>query len=436
MQMQEKTSNCCSFVFVALLCIMPNSGLAQQETTVSSDSLQVLWVCLCAGLVFLMQGGFALLESGMVRAKNTVNVLMKNYADMCFGSLVFWLVGYGIMFGENMTGWFGMTHFSPTELTNLQFSDLFYQMMFAATAATIVSGALAERVYFHSYIIVVVFIAGLIYPVFGGWVWNDNGWLAQLGFIDFAGSTVVHSVGAWCALAGVWLIGPRLGRYSQDGKLRQIAGHNLTLVGLSAFLLWFGWFGFNGGGVLISSENLALIFLNTHLSGASAVVTSIILMASLKKPVLSTTTIASGIGGLVAITAGAPTMDPFFAIVSGSIAGMIVVAGRDLMDYFKLDDVVGAIPVHGFCGAWGTLAAGMFYSGNMFDLNQIKIQLIGIIVAILWTLPLSLAVFLFIKEVTGLRIDSVRERRGLDYSEHYEDGYPEFQQTQLHDREK
>jgi len=243
-----------------------------------SETLQTnmnfLWVAVCAALVFFMQAGFAMLESGMVRSKNSINVIMKNYTDMCFGALVFWAVGYGIMSGTVTDPWglFGTDNFMLSNGDSWDYIVMTYQMLFAATAATIVSGALAERIRFGAYVLVAILITTVIYPVFGCWVWNDGGWLAKLGFIDFAGSSVVHSVGGWCALAGLVVLGPRLGRFSKDGEVREIGGHNLPLVAFGGMILWFGWFGFNGGSTLAATSDIGGILLNTHLSGAAGVV--------------------------------------------------------------------------------------------------------------------------------------------------------------------
>jgi Amt family ammonium transporter len=251
-------------------------------------AVNFVWTLMAAILVFFMQAGFALVEGGMVRSKNTVNVIMKNYCDMCVGALGFWAIGYGLMFGLNSTGLIGTTKFCLGKGEPWEFSLMFFQIMFAATAATIVSGALAERIRFNAYLIGSFVITTFIYSIFGGWCWNDGGWLKKLGFLDFAGSTVVHSVGGWCALAGILALGPRIGRFSKDGKARTIPGHNLPFVALGGFILWFGWFGFNAGSTLNASADIGKIALNTHLSGAAAAVSTIILRAVFGQPVLLT----------------------------------------------------------------------------------------------------------------------------------------------------
>ena len=405
--------------------------------TVLSRPVDYVWVALCAALVFTMQAGFALLEGGSARAKNTINVIMKNYVDFCVGVLAFWAVGFGLMFGSNYTGWLGLDHFVP-ELSNTRNAVFFlFQSMFAATAATIVSGAVAERMRFTPYVIGTVIITSLIYPVSGSWVWGSfytgSGWLQTLGFIDFAGSTVVHAIGGWCALAAIIVLGPRLGRFGRDGSVRPIAGHNLTLVGLGVFLLWFGWFGFNGGSTLAANETLGPILANTQLAGTAGVMGALLAMRLARQPLYLTTAVNGGLGGLVAITAGCATMTAPFAILSGLLGGVIAALGSRLLLRFRLDDVVDAVSVHAFCGVWGTVAAGLFFTGDLFNPERIIVQLIGVVAAFAWSFPVALLSFKLIDRIWGLRVNAIHERRGLDISEHYETGYPEFQ-TDLSNR--
>ena len=395
------------------------------------SNMNFLWVAICAALVFFMQAGFAMLESGMVRSKNAINVIMKNYTDMCFGALVFWILGYGLMFGANTTGFFGTDLFCLRDGEPWDYMILMYQMMFAATAATIVSGALAERIRFSAYVIVAMIITGLIYPVFGAWAWNEGGWLAQRGFVDFAGSSVVHSLGGWCALAGLWALGPRLGRFGDNGEVREIGGHNLPLVAFGGMILWFGWFGFNGGSTLAANDQLGVILLCTHLSGAAGVVGFVGTRMIFGGKILMTDTVNGGLAGLVSVTAGCATMDPFYAMITGLVAGGICVFATDLCMRFKWDDAVGAVAVHGVCGVWGTLAAGMFYSGDLFNQGRIITQLIGIGACFAWAFPVALLTFSLVSILTSLRVSTTEEQRGLDFSEHHEVGYPEFQ-AQLH----
>lgn len=417
-----------------VVCLLPQIVMADNAQL--KTEVDTVWIIAAAALVFFMQAGFALLESGMSRSKNAVNVVMKNYMDVCIGSIIFWMVGYGLMFGDNATGLFGETHFFPQHLSDMGYSFLFFQTMFAATAVTIASGAMAERTRYHAYLLGALLVSGIIYPVYGSWVWGSfydgQGWLAELGFIDFAGSTVVHSIGGWVALAGIIVLGPRLGKFSSSGKARDIPGHNLTLIALGGLILWLGWFGFNGGSTVAADTSIGLIVLNTHLSAAAGAMGAIAMLLLTRQPVLLTQSINGSIGGLVGITAGCATMEPVYAMLTGFIAGMVVVTGSRLLELLKLDDVVGAVSVHGFAGAWGTLAAGIFLKDNMFSIEQIFVQFIGVAAGFLWAFPLALLMYYVIDKVIGLRASSLDEQRGLDYSEHYEVGYPEFQTELVH----
>lgn len=404
------------------LSTLPATAMAEQ----SADAVNMLWIATAGALVFLMQAGFALLESGMSRAKNSLNVVMKNYMDVCVGTLIFWAVGYGLMFGTNDSGWFGSDGFFINDAEPMTWGVILFQTMFAATAVTIASGAMAERTRYNAYLIGALVITGFIYPVFGSWVWNSNNWLAKLGFIDFAGSTVVHSVGAWCALAGIIVVGPRLGRFGPRGEPREIRGHNLTLVALGGFILWFGWFGFNGGSTLSASVDIGLINLNTQLAASAGAVATMLLASITSRPVLLTETINGSLAGLVGITAGCATMSPGFAIVTGLIAGVVCVLGQQLLLRMKLDDVVGAVSVHGFAGAWGTVAAGIFYLEDPFNSTRILVQVIGVISAFAWAFLGALTLYLLIAMFIGLRASAMHEQRGLDLTEHAEIGYPEF----------
>ncbi len=408
------------------------------ETSLTDESINTVWVATSCALIFLMQAGFAFLEGGMTRAKNAVNVIMKNYMDACYGSLIFWLVGFGIMFGSNPSGWFGVDHFAPADISNWDYTQLLFQMMFAATATTIASGAMAERTKYSGYLVGACLITGFIYPVFGSWAWGglygSNGWLKEMGFIDFAGSTVVHSIGGWCALAGIIIVGPRLGRFAPDGEVRAIPGHNLTLVALGAFILWFGWFGFNGGSTLKADVSVGKIILNTHLSACAGAVGISTLLLLLGRPVLLTSALNGSLGGLVAITAGCATMEVPYAILTGLIAGMLTLVGSAAVQMLRLDDVVDAVSVHGVCGAWGTIAAGLFFAGDMLNPQIVMVQVIGVLAAFFWAFFVSLIMYMLIRATVGLRSETLHEQRGLDFTEHAELGYPEFQHVQTHDR--
>lgn len=410
-----------------LLTLLPAGAFAADpEITINMNTL---WVVTASVLVFFMQAGFALLESGSTRAKNAINVMMKNFIDVCIATLVFWTVGYGLMFGQNSTGWFGQSQFMLNSASQQDYTLLLFQSMFAATAATIVSGAIAERTRFISYIICAIVVTALVYPIYGAWVWNGDGWLAQLGFVDFAGSTVVHSVGGWCALAAAIVIGPRLGRFDRNtGLPRDIPGHNLSLVALGGFILWMGWFGFNAGSTLEASASLGGIALNTHLAACAGAVGTVVYCALARQPVLLTSCVNGALGGLVGITAGCASMDPQYAILTGFMAGLLIVPSTQLLLYCKVDDVVGAIPVHGICGAWGTLAAGLFYQDDLFNAERVMTQLVGVGAGFAWAFFGSLVLFQLINLAFGLRVGPEHEQRGLDFTEHHEVGYPEFHQ--------
>lgn len=413
---------------------------AQAADPAALDTLKagtdMVWLIAAGALVFFMQAGFALLESGMSRAKNAINVIMKNYCDMCFGAVAFWAVGFGLMFGVNASGWIGASHFLPHGLPEAEYGMLFFQMMFAATAATIVSGAIAERTKFVGYIAGSIVITGLIYPVFGAWVWGSlyggEGWLKSLGFIDFAGSTVVHSVGGWAALAAILVVGPRLGRFGSNGQARPVLGHNLTSVALGGFILWLGWFGFNGGSTAAATVGIGKIVLNTHLAGAAGAIGALTILQVARQPVLMTAAVNGSIAGLVGVTAGCHVMEPAFALLTGFVAGGLSVIAGWWLESRRIDDVVGAVSVHAIGGVWGTLAAGLFKADAMFDMHQFGIQALGCAVAFVWAFGGSLAIYWALARMIGLRASTLDEQRGLDYTEHYEIGYPEFQQEAVH----
>ncbi len=410
----------------AAMVAMTFAGSAAAADVSTETMGGLIWMGLCCALVLLMQPGFALLESGLSRSKNAVNVIMKNFTDLCIGSLAFWVFGYGLMFGDNPTGFFGVTGFMVQPENGTVALNVLYQMLFAATAATIVSGAVAERIRFIPYLIGAAFIIAFIYPLFGAWAWGEKGWLQNLGFVDAAGSTVVHSIGGWCSLGAVLALGPRLGRFSRKGAVREIPGHNLPLFALGSFLLWVGWFGFNGGSAAKDFSDLGTILLNTHLAAAAGVAAALATMHLLKQPILMVTTINGALGGLVSVTAGCATMTPGAALLTGLIGGLVVVFGTTALLKLRIDDVVGAIPVHGMCGAWGTLAAGMFYAPDMFSVYTMVAQLIGVVAAFAWAFPLSYGVFKLVDVTMGLRASTQHEQRGMDFSEHYETGYADF----------
>ena len=396
------------------------------------SSVDTIWVLVAAALVFFMQAGFAMVETGFTRAKNAGNIIMKNLMDFSLGSLFFWFIGFGIMFGAG-NGFFGAFDFfvqgdySFLGLTVPTPVFLIFQTVFAATAATIVSGAMAERTKFYSYVIYSIVISAIIYPISGHWIWG-GGWLSELGFHDFAGSTAVHMVGGVAALVGAALLGPRIGKYGKDGKPKAIPGHSLTLGALGVFILWFGWFGFNPGSSLSMSGDDVLssvgnIFVTTNLAAAAgAGVTMIVTWLKYKKPDVSVT-LNGALAGLVAITAGCDAVSPGGAALIGVIAGFIVVFGIEFIDkVLKIDDPVGAVAVHGLAGAGGTIMVGLFaVDGGLFyggGWSMLGVQSLGVVAVAAWVAVTMLVVFLLIKKTVGLRVSKAEEIAGLDIEEH------------------
>lgn len=393
-------------------------------------SVDVMWTLLGAAMVFFMQAGFSLCEAGLTRAKNTGNILMKNLMDFCIGTPAFWLVGFGLMFGG--TGAF-IGGFDPFILGDYDFGSLpkwcyvIFQTVFCATAATIVSGSMAERTKFSSYCVYSALISLIVYPISGHWIWG-GGWLSELGFHDFAGSCAVHMVGGIAACIGAATLGPRIGKYGRDGKARAIPGHNLTAVALGVFILWFCWFGFNGCSTVSMSSDEAmlsasLIFMNTNL--AAAVATCVVLALTwilYKKPDVSMC-LNGALAGLVAITAGCDVVDPFGAFFIGLAAGALVVASVEFFDKIaKIDDPVGAISVHGACGMFGTLAVGLFATdGGVFyggGAHLLGIQAVGVLAVAAWVAVMMTLIFQLIKHTIGLRVEQEIEIDGLDLHEH------------------
>lgn len=399
----------------------------------NAASLDTVWVLVAACLVMFMQPGFAMVEAGFTRAKNAANILMKNIMDFSIGSLAFWLIGFSLMFGATSGGFIGAPNLFFTaeygnDIPDLAF--LFFQTVFCATAATIVSGAMAERTKFSAYLIFSLVISVVIYPISGHWVWG-GGWLSELGFHDFAGSTVVHSVGAWLGLMGAVTVGPRIGKY--NGKSKAIPGHNLTLGALGVFILWFGWFGFNPGSQLAAAgtanaEAISLIFITTNLAAAAGAVTAMLVSwGRYKFPSLSMT-LNGALAGLVAITAGCDIVTPAGAIIIGIIAGCVLVFGVEFIDQkLKIDDPVGAISVHGLCGATGTLLVGLFATdGGLFyggGAQLLGVQAIGVLAVAAWALGTGFILFRTLKATMGLRVSRRIEEEGLDVYEHGESAY-------------
>lgn len=418
-------------VFVVLV-LGSSSAYAQTALTNASadDVISILWIAICCALVLIMQAGFLLLEGGMVRSKNAINVILKNFTDIGLGTLGYWLFGFGLMFGANSSGWIGFSNFLPNFTSASETLNLLYQMMFAATAATIVSGAVAERFSFLPYISGAFIVTAVVYPIFGSWVWGGSGenlgWLNELGFYDMAGATVVHAIGGWCALGALILIGPRTGRFSRKGDAHEMPGHNLPLVALGGFILWFGWFGFNGGSAKPGLGNLGIILLNTHIGAIAGICGAIATLVVLKRGFLITVIVNGALGGLVSVTGGADVIAPVYAALTGFIAGIIIVLSTGLLNQFRIDDVVGAVSVHAFCGSWGTLAVGLFYYGDLFNIERIVTQIIGIVAALVWGVGASMLLFWSLNRVSLLRVTTQIERRGLDISEHKEIAYSDF----------
>ena len=391
------------------------------------NSSTVIWVLVAAFLVYFMQAGFALCEAGLTRAKNTGNILMKNMMDFCIGTPCFWLVGFGIMFAGSGPLIGGFAPFMSGDYSAILPEGVplwvyaVFQTVFCATSATIVSGAMAERTKFISYLIYSAAISVFIYPITGHWIWG-GGWLSQIGFHDFAGSTAVHMVGGLCALAGAKMVGPRIGKYTKEGKPVAIPGHNLPLGALGVFILWFCWFGFNCGSTTAATYNLGDIAMTTNLAAAAAtLVTLIVTWVRYGKPDISMT-MNGALAGLVAITASCDVVNDYEALFIGAVAGVVVVFAVEFFDkVVKIDDPVGAISVHGVCGALGTLFTGIFGEGCSFIT-----QMIGFVAVAAYTLILAFILFFVLKKTIGLRVTEKEEIDGLDMHEHGCSAYANF----------
>lgn len=392
------------------------------------SSIDTMWTLLGAVLVFFMQAGFAMVEAGFTRAKNAGNIIMKNLMDFALGTIVFWFIGFGIMFAGEGKLFGGIDLFIQGDYGSTIPSSAFviFQTVFCATAATIVSGAMAERTKFLSYCIYSVLISALIYPVSGHWIWG-GGWLSQIGFHDFAGSTAVHMVGGVAALVGAKMLGPRIGKFDANGKAKAIPGHNLTLGALGVFILWFCWFGFNGGSTVSMTGGAAVsaskIFVTTNMAAAvAATAVMIITWIRYKKPDISMT-LNGALAGLVGVTAGCDMVDPFGAAAIGLICAFVVVFGIEFIEKkLKIDDPVGAIGVHGCCGAVGTILTGVFALdkglayGKGFEF--LGIQILGVVSVIAWVGITITIIFFIIKKTVGLRVSEAEELAGLDMEEH------------------
>jgi Amt family ammonium transporter len=443
----------------AFLALALTATAFAQESDPVADlgaDLDRAWLLLAAFLVFFMQAGFAMVEAGFVRAKNTTNILMKNVLDCSIGALAFFFVGWAFAYGasDNPNGFIGLDDFALTGFDD--YSGWIFQFAFAATAATIVSGAMAERTKFSAYLFYSVFITGIIYPVVVHWTWSGDGWLTAFrddpigggnGYIDFAGSGVVHMVGGFAGLMGAFFVGPRLGKYGPRGEVNAIPGHNIAIATLGMFILWFGWYGFNPGSTLAlsggASELAARVAVTTTLAAATGGVAAV-LITKLTTGIYDMGLTVNGVlGGLVAITAGCATIDPWASIVVGGIGAVVVIGGVRLLDSLKIDDPVGAVSVHGFAGAWGVLAVGLLSSEDGVasasyadptqyglllggGIEQLGIQALGVISIAAWTMVTAGILFGALKAMGMLRVDADEEHRGLDLLEHGVDAYPDF----------
>jgi len=389
----------------------------------------IAWLIICAALVLLMQAGFMGLESGLTRNKNSVNVAIKNLVDLGISIILFWLIGYAFMFGKSWQGWLGTTQylFNPDPQNLWESAFFIFQMAFCSTAVTITSGATAERMKFISYLIIAGLIASIIYPVFGHWAWyhaeSQMGWLKQLGFIDFAGSTVVHGIGGWASLAMLLIIGPRHGRFADNKKVYRIYSSNMPLAIFGVIFIWIGWFGFNGGSALVFDNSIGGILINTLLAGSSGMLVALEVDWLWRRQARVETLTNGCLAGLVAITASCHAVTALAALVIGGIGGIVMILSTYLLERWHIDDAVGAVPVHAFAGVWGTLAVAFFASPDFFGesvsrVAQLKIQLIGIFSCFAWAFGFSFIIFKIMNIFLPLRVSKEAEEEGLNISEH------------------
>lgn len=438
MSIRVMSSKFSTAILMTLLMVILFSGITfaqESQAAANAVAIDTMWTLIAAFLVFFMQAGFAMVEAGFTRAKNAGNIIMKNMMDFASGSLVYWAVGFAFMFGAGngfigSTGFFLQDTFANLGLDIPLAAFFIFQTVFAATAATIVSGAMAERTNFSGYLAYSIVITAFIYPVVGHWIWG-GGWLAEMGIIDFAGSTVVHSVGGWAALAGAIVLGPRIGKYNEDGSSNALPGHNLLMAALGVFILWFGWFGFNPGSTVAGTDlSIASIAVTTNLAAAAGAVFAMIVSWIKYGKADVSMTLNGALAGLVGITAGTADVGNLSAIIIGAIAGVIVIYSVEFFDKLQIDDPVGAVSVHGVCGAFGTLAVGIFATegGLLFGggISLLITQLIGVVTVFFWAFGLGFVLFKVIDVIIGLRVSKEDEIEGLDYSEHGAESYPDF----------
>ena len=442
------------FLLAGLIAAGAGSVMAEEAPATADmvqTNLNIVWTLIAGILVFTMQAGFALVETGFTRAKNAANIMMKNIMDFAVGSLGFYILGAALMFGASKAaGWLGWGGLGMPSLSGGEgiwdWTFFFFQTMFAATAATIVSGAVAERIEFKSYLIYSILVSAIVYPISGHWMWGSlagegsQGWIEALGFHDFAGSTVVHSVGGWIALAGAIALGPRIGKYRHDGKANPIPGHSLVLGTLGVLLLWIGWFGFNPGSYTAGIGSIGRVAMTTNLAACAgtiaALVTAWVVMG---KPDL-TMALNGSLAGLVAITAPCDQVTCNAAVVIGLVAGVLVVLSVFFFDKIHIDDPVGAVSVHCVNGVWGTLAVGLFaapaslgYGNDLVGLfygggfKYLGVQLVGVGMTAVWAFGMGFAIFMTLKKAGILRVSAKTELKGLDVTEHGQDAYASFQ---------
>jgi ammonium transporter, Amt family len=435
------------FALLTVPALAQGEGEARTPESIAT-SLDTVWVLIAAALVFFMQAGFFFLEGGLTRAKNVSNAMIKGVMDFCLGALVFWMVGFAFMFGLDRGGFIGSGGFF-SNLANPDWNGLplyaflLFQIAFAGAAATILAGAVAERIRFSAYCVATVVITGFIYPVVGHWIWAEGGWLNRLGMLDFAGSTVVHTVGGICALVGAWMVGARAGKYNSDGTPNAIPGHNIPMAALGTFILWLGWYGFNPGSTLSASPAIATIAMTTTLAAsAGAAVAMFLTWFRYGKPDVSMT-FNGALAGLVAITAGCAYVSMASSLVIGIVAGILVVFSVEFIDRkLKVDDPVGAVSVHAVNGIWGTIAVGIFAQASFGEANgvaavngllfgggiaQLGKQLLGVASVVSWAALTAAVLFFLLKKTMGIRVDEEGQRVGLDITEHNLEAYPDFQ---------
>lgn len=417
------------------------TSVVKEEIAAVQSNVNYIWIILAGALVFVMQAGFAMVELGFSRAKNSINIIMKNFLDFSISAIVFMFLGFGLMFGSTCGGWIGTDSFwlSTHDGNDPLWSFWFFQAVFAGTACTIVSGAMAERTKFVGYLVYAGLLAAIVYPIGGHWAWGsfgggfgvggDKGWLEALGFIDFAGSTVVHGCGGAAALAGIMVVGARHGRFGKDGSPRLIAGHNIPLAALGVFILWFGWFGFNAGSTLLAHASIGRIAVNTTISPAAAALAAMISLWFVQGRPDVGITLNGALGGAVGVTACCANISPASALVVGMIAGIITTVATIALERLQLDDAVGAIPVHLCNGWWGTLSVALF-DDQGFKVEKLGVQALGTFSITLTAFVICYGIFKTVDMVIGLRASDTEQLDGLDFSEHAANAYPDFQTTE------